>query len=162
MLTFASCRLDVEGRLLLKDGRPEPLEPQAFDVLVYLAKNRERVVSKEEILDAVWGDRWVSESALTTRIKEVRRAVGDSGDEQGTIRTVRGRGYQFVASVDSPASELSTLVGRDRDLQALEARLTPSSLITLVGPGVSARPLSADRSHRSCGLGFAMGVSRST
>ena len=74
MLTFAGCSLDLAARVLLRDGRPEHLEPQAFDVLAHLLRNRDRVVAREELLDSVWGGRWITASALTTRIKEVRRA----------------------------------------------------------------------------------------
>ena len=70
-----------------------------FDVLVYLVRHRARLVTKNELLDAVWGDRFVSESALTSRLKAARRAVGDTGAEQRLIRTVFGRGYQFVGTV---------------------------------------------------------------
>ena len=84
----------------LRDGTGVvELEPQVFDVLLYLLAHRERVVTKEELLDRVWGDRFVSESALTTRIKLARRAVGDSGRTQAVIKTVHGRGYRFVAAV---------------------------------------------------------------
>ena len=76
-----------------------PVEPQVFDVLRYLVEHRERVVTKEELLDNIWGDRFVSESALTSRIKDARRAVGDDGQLQQVIRTVHGRGYRFVAHV---------------------------------------------------------------
>ncbi len=65
-----------------------------------LIKNRDRVVAKTELLDSVWGDRFVSESALTTQIKELRRAVGDTGREQRLVKTVHGRGYMFIAAVD--------------------------------------------------------------
>ncbi len=95
-------------------------------------------MSKEELLDTVWGGHWVSESALTTRVKEIRRATGDTGDRQSVLRTVRGHGYQFVAVVSE--ADLSTpaqghLVGRERDLAELGSRLRPGSLLTLVGPG---------------------------
>jgi DNA-binding winged helix-turn-helix (wHTH) protein len=62
-------------------------------------RERDRVVPKEEILDTVWGDRFVSESALTSRIKALRQALGDDGTAQRLVRTVRGRGYQFVGDV---------------------------------------------------------------
>ncbi|HEX6311203.1 MAG TPA: alpha/beta fold hydrolase [Acidimicrobiia bacterium] len=75
------------------------VEPQVFDVLRYLVEHRDRVVTKEELLDEVWGDRFVSESALTTRIKQARQAVGDTGRAQGVIKTIHGRGYRFVAPV---------------------------------------------------------------
>jgi pimeloyl-ACP methyl ester carboxylesterase/DNA-binding winged helix-turn-helix (wHTH) protein len=86
----------------------EHVEPQVFDVLVYLIRHRQRVVPKSELLDNVWGDRFVSESALASRLKSARRAVGDDGASQRVIRTVFGRGYQFVAPVaergDGPAA----------------------------------------------------------
>jgi DNA-binding winged helix-turn-helix (wHTH) protein/pimeloyl-ACP methyl ester carboxylesterase len=82
---------------LRRDGRPVPMEPQAFDVLTYLVSHRDRVVSKQELMDAVWGGRFVTESAVTSRIKQVRRALGDDGRDQRLIRTVHGRGYRFLA-----------------------------------------------------------------
>jgi DNA-binding winged helix-turn-helix (wHTH) protein/alpha-beta hydrolase superfamily lysophospholipase len=76
------------------------VEQQVFDVLLHLVERRDRVVTKHELLDAVWGDRFVSESALTSRIKSARQAVGDDGERQLVIATVRGVGYRFVAAVD--------------------------------------------------------------
>ena len=81
------------------DGVRE-VEPQVFDVLRYLVEHHGRLVTKEELLDNVWGDRFVSESALTTRIKQARRAVDDDGTTQWAIKTVHGRGYRFVAELD--------------------------------------------------------------
>ncbi|MBX7433174.1 alpha/beta fold hydrolase [Mycobacterium sp. Y57] len=75
------------------------VEPQVFDVLTQLVSNHERFVSKEELFDTVWGGRFVGEAALTSRIKAVRRALGDDGESQRYIRTVRGRGYQFVGTL---------------------------------------------------------------
>ncbi len=75
------------------------VEPQVFDLLAYLIAHRDRVVDKRELLDEVWGTRFVTESALTSRVKAARRAVGDSGQEQWAIRTTHGRGYRFVADV---------------------------------------------------------------
>lgn len=91
--------LDNELFELRRDGSGIPLEPQAFDVLVYLVAHRDRVVPKEELMDRVWGGRFVTEAAVTSRIKQVRRALGDDGQGQRVIRTVRGRGYRFVAGV---------------------------------------------------------------
>jgi pimeloyl-ACP methyl ester carboxylesterase/DNA-binding winged helix-turn-helix (wHTH) protein len=81
------------------------VEPQVFDVLTQLVAHSERCVTKEELFDAVWGGRFVGEAALTSRIKAARRALGDDGESQRYIRTVRGRGYQFVGIVqaDAPA-----------------------------------------------------------
>jgi DNA-binding winged helix-turn-helix (wHTH) protein len=96
---FDDCELDLRRYELRRDGVARKVEPQVFDVLVLLVRERDRVVLKEEILDTVWGDRFVSESALTSRIKALRQALGDDGTAQRLVRTVRGRGYQFVGDV---------------------------------------------------------------
>ena len=93
--------LDTDLFELRRNGVPVPMEPQVFSVLTYLVEHRDHVVTKNELLDNVWGDRFVSESALTTRIKAARRAVGDDGQQQRAIKTVHGRGYRFVAPVDA-------------------------------------------------------------
>jgi pimeloyl-ACP methyl ester carboxylesterase/DNA-binding winged helix-turn-helix (wHTH) protein len=96
---FGDFEMDLARFELRRDGEPVHLERQVFDVLAHLVANRDRVVTKEELLDEVWGDRFVSESALASRIKAARRSVGDDGSRQAVIRTVFGRGYQFVATV---------------------------------------------------------------
>jgi DNA-binding winged helix-turn-helix (wHTH) protein/tetratricopeptide (TPR) repeat protein len=83
-------------------GTPRPIEPQVFSVLAYLIGQRHRVVPKEELLDEVWGSRFVSAAAITSRIKSARQAIGDSGRDQRCIRTVHGRGYRFVADLVDP------------------------------------------------------------
>lgn len=131
---FGACELDERRRELRRHGRVQHLEPQVFDVLAYLIRHRDRVVLKVELLDEVWGSRFVSESALTSRIKSARQAVGDTGRDQTAIRTVHGHGYRFVAAVDEqlegePAVPLSgwpvashalPLVGRSFPLDRLE------------------------------------------
>ena len=87
-----------------RDGQPVPLEPQAFDVLLHLVRHHDRVVPKEELMDTIWGGRFVSETTVTSRIKQVRRALGDDGQAQRFIRTHHGRGYRFVADVDDTAA----------------------------------------------------------
>ncbi|MEV6489021.1 alpha/beta fold hydrolase [Actinoplanes sp. NPDC051633] len=96
---FGRLELDTGAFELRSAGRKVEVEPQVFDVLAYLLAHRGRVVSKEELLTAVWRGRFVSESALTTRIKQARQAVGDNGRAQRLIKTVHGRGYRFVADV---------------------------------------------------------------
>ena len=105
ILAFAGFELDTRAFELRRHGSVVPLEPQVLEVLAFLVRHRDRLVSKEELLDEVWGDRFVSESALTSRIKAARRAVGDDGSAQAVIRTVHGRGYRFVADVDELAGE---------------------------------------------------------
>ena len=82
------------------------MEPQVFDVMTQLVSNHQRLVTKSELFDTVWGGRFVGEAALTSRIKAARRALGDDGGTQRYIRTVRGRGYQFVGSIIDAADPL--------------------------------------------------------
>jgi pimeloyl-ACP methyl ester carboxylesterase/DNA-binding winged helix-turn-helix (wHTH) protein len=94
---FEEYELDVAGHQLRRGGEPVHVEPRAFDLLSHLVAHRDRVVSKNELLDEVWGDRFVSEAALTTALRTARLAIGDTGEQQRLIRTVHRRGYQFVA-----------------------------------------------------------------
>jgi TolB-like protein/Tfp pilus assembly protein PilF len=96
---FGDHVLDIERRELRRGDEPIALEPQVFDLLVYLVRNRDRVVSKDDLIDGVWGGRIVSDSALTTRLNAARRAVNDSGAEQRVIRTVQRRGVRFIGEV---------------------------------------------------------------
>ncbi|HEX5967742.1 MAG TPA: alpha/beta fold hydrolase [Intrasporangium sp.] len=98
--SFGDVLLDTDRFLLERGGEPVHVQPQVFDVLTHLVLHRERVVPKTELLDAVWGDRFVSESTLTSRIKAARRAVGDDGELQRVIQTVHGRGYRWIADVE--------------------------------------------------------------
>ena len=152
MIRFADCELDLDRFVLRRGGEEIRIEPQVFDVLAYLVARRGAVVRKEELLDAIWGDRFVSESALTTRIKAARQAVGDDGMQQSIIRTAHGKGYEFVAIVEgdkiqtvaalSPAVTLVSigvgvqpLIGREILLEQLAEMIGNHRLVTLVGPG---------------------------
>ena len=103
---FEGYELDTRRHELRHEGALVAVEPQVFSVLAYLAAHADRVVDKEELLDAVWQTRFVTESALTSRIKAARRAIGDDGRAQQAIRTIHGRGYRFVAAVTARESEL--------------------------------------------------------
>jgi pimeloyl-ACP methyl ester carboxylesterase/DNA-binding winged helix-turn-helix (wHTH) protein len=96
---FGDFEIDAAQFQLRHGGDVVRVEPQVLEVLVYLVSHRDRLVPKTELLDEVWGDRFVSESALTSRLKQARRAVGDDGQQQRVIATVHGRGYRFVAPV---------------------------------------------------------------
>ena len=97
---FEDYELDTQRYELRREGTPCPLEPQGFNVLVYLVQHRDRVVSKEELFEQLWSHQTVSESTLTQRLRAVRRTLGDSGQSQHFIKTVHGRGYRFIAAVE--------------------------------------------------------------
>ena len=102
---FDGAEIDTDTYELRRGGRIVEVEPQVFEVLAHLAANSGRVVPKEELHDAVWGHRFVSESALTTRIKQARAAVGDDGQAQRIIRTVHGRGYRLIGVTRAAQAE---------------------------------------------------------
>lgn len=107
MWRFDEFVLDTQRYELRRDGEVVRVEPQVFDVLTQLVSNHDRFVTKEELFDTVWGGRFVGEAALTSRIKAVRRALGDDGESQRYIRTVRGRGYQFVGTLHVPEAPIA-------------------------------------------------------
>jgi TolB-like protein len=98
-LVFGDCVLDPDRRELTRGSELIAVGPQVFDLLVYLVQNRERVVSKDDLLSTVWRGRIVSESTVTSHINAVRKAIGDSGEEQRLIRTVARKGFRFVGDV---------------------------------------------------------------
>ena len=154
--------LDEATRTLRGPSGVVHLEPQVYDVLVHLVRHRDRAVAKTELLDEIWGNQFVSESALTTRIKSVRAALGDTGRDQRHIRTVHGFGYQFVADVveedgsrddaataarPPPTGDRSTTAlrgfpvfhspfrGRAEERSRIGELLSQHRLVTAVGPG---------------------------
>lgn len=96
---FADCVLDPDRRELMRASKAVGVGPQVFDLLLYLIQNRDRVVSKDHMIEAVWGGRIVSESTLTSHINAVRKAIGDSGGEQHLVRTIARKGFRFVGDV---------------------------------------------------------------
>jgi TolB-like protein/Tfp pilus assembly protein PilF len=98
LFKFEEYVLDPEHREVRRDNAPIHLQPQVFDILEYLIRNRERVVSKDDLISAIWGGRIVSESALTTRINAARTAIGDSGEAQRLILTLPRKGFRFIGA----------------------------------------------------------------
>lgn len=105
LIRFADCELDPVAHEIRRAGQPFAIEPQVFDLLVYLTRNPCRLVSKDELISEVWGGRIVSDAALSSRIKSARRAIGDDGEQQRLIRTVHGRGFRFVGRLMSEPTE---------------------------------------------------------
>ncbi|MBX6373244.1 MAG: winged helix-turn-helix domain-containing protein [Acetobacteraceae bacterium] len=96
-LVFAGHEMDLRRQELRRaDGEVVHVEPQVFDLLVHLVRNRDRVVSKDELFETIWQGRIVSEAALSSRINAARKAIGDDGDRQELIRTIHRRGFRFV------------------------------------------------------------------
>jgi TolB-like protein len=96
---FEDLALDTDRRELRRGADLVPIEPQAFDLLELLIRNRARVVSKRDLIEAIWAGRTVSEAALTTCVNAVRRAVGDNGEAQRLIKTLPRKGIRFVGAV---------------------------------------------------------------
>src|SRR5438270_1123802 len=130
-IRFEDCSLDRDRRELRLGGDIVPVEPKVFDLLRYLIQHRERVVSRDELLDAVWNGRIVSDSALATCINAARVAIGDSGEAQGLIKTLPRRGFRFIGAV------------REEKASATEAhdRLTPAGIFELPAkPSIAVLP----------------------
>ena len=101
---FADFEIDLARQELRRAGAIVHVEPQVFDLLMHLIRNRDRIVSKDELFEAVWQGRIVSEATLSSRISAARRALGDSGNDQSFIRTLHKRGFRFVGDVEGDSS----------------------------------------------------------
>lgn len=108
---FEDCEIDTKLLELRRSGDVEPMDPLGFDLLRYLIENRDRVLTRDELLDALWPGKVVTDSALSSRLKDVRSAVGDDGTSQRVVKTVHGRGYRFVADI----------VGTDEEVPSVRA-----------------------------------------
>ena len=116
---FGDCELDLAGFELRRGGQVCQVEPQVLEVLSYLVRNPNRLITKSDLIEHVWGGRIVSDSTLASRLKSARRAIGDDGEHQKLIRTVHGRGVRFVGEIRAepgpetkPAAARNTTGGR--------------------------------------------------
>src|SRR5207344_1000851 len=98
-LSFGDYEIDIERREIRRAKTLVHVEPQVFDLLVYLVENRDRVVSKDDLIGSIWGGRIVSDSTLTSRINAARNAIGDSGRNKMLIGTIARKGLRFVGTV---------------------------------------------------------------
>jgi TolB-like protein/cytochrome c-type biogenesis protein CcmH/NrfG len=110
LFLFADYTLDSNRRELLRGGERVDLEPQVLDVLIYLLRNRDRVVTKSELIASVWGGRIVSDGTVISRTHAARKAIGDTGQDQKLIRTIPRRGLRFVGEVRTQATDAEDVV----------------------------------------------------
>lgn len=110
---FADCVVDADLRELTMAGEVVTMQPKAFELLLYLIRNRNRAVNKDELQDALWPRTIVTETALTRCVMKARRAVGDDADKQAIIKTVHGHGYRFIAAVADSAIAADTAIDID-------------------------------------------------
>lgn len=174
--TFGNCALNAHEYTLYRSGSTIPLAPKVFALLLYLIQHRGHVVSKQELFDHAWNDTDPTDAALNYCVMQARRAIGDDGDAQQYIQTVRGLGYRFLHKVEECAtipseppeatptpwlpppsdwpSSLSPFLGRDRELHVLHTALTQvaqghGQVITLSGEaGMGKSRLVAEFQHQ--------------
>jgi DNA-binding winged helix-turn-helix (wHTH) protein/alpha-beta hydrolase superfamily lysophospholipase len=133
LFQFEDCRLDTGRRELRRGPELVALEPQVFDLLVYLVQNRDRVVSKDDLIATVWGGRIVSDSTLTSRINAARKAVGDNGEQQRLIRTIARRGIRFVGDIEDadtprPGGRAQPIPAKDAPRQTIQFCTAPDGV----------------------------------
>jgi TolB-like protein len=138
---FGDHVLDAMNYELLCAGEPVGVEPQVFSVLVHLIENRDRVVSRDELIEVVWQQRIVSDATISSRVNAARRAVGDNGEDQAVIKTVPRRGFKFVASV-SPAEVDAIPIASNDDMVNISGvgRFDKPSIAVLPFNNMSADP----------------------
>jgi len=138
--------VDAGRQELRRSGAVIPIEPQVFDVLMYLIQHRDRIVSKDELFEIVWQRRFVSDATLNSRISAARRAIGDNGSEQKVIRTAHKRGFRFVGEVEevgaAPAgAEPSVADARTEDAPTLAPAAEPTEPLPLPNkPSIAVLP----------------------
>jgi len=138
---FGDHVLDVDRRELHRGSEPVAVGPQVLDLLVYLLENRDRVVSKDDLIDSVWGGRIVSESTLTSRINAARTAVNDSGEEQRLIKTLPRKGFRFVGAVRENGEPDADLQSAQRpDIRPTVTSATPRHESVSVDVDIYQRP----------------------
>ncbi len=155
-IVFDGIELNTASRELRRDGAVVPIEPKVFRLLEYIIDHRDRVVSKDELIETIWEGRFVSDSAVSSAVKAARKLVGDNGRDQHTIKTAFGTGFRFVKDIEIEAANqpdvavasratsrgatnlkraLLPLVGRDAESDRIGKLIAGKSLVSIVGPG---------------------------
>jgi DNA-binding winged helix-turn-helix (wHTH) protein/tetratricopeptide (TPR) repeat protein len=138
ILSFGEFQLDIDRFELRQNGRLRKLEPKVYDLIAHLARNSGRVFSRDDLIASVWRGRLVSDATVSTCVKNARRVLGDSGDQQRYIQTVRGRGFRFAADVERNALSSESKSGKQVSYTARPRGSEPSLLV------LPFRALSAD------------------
>jgi TolB-like protein/DNA-binding winged helix-turn-helix (wHTH) protein/cytochrome c-type biogenesis protein CcmH/NrfG len=166
---FADFEIDIARHEVRRASDIVHIEPQVFDLLVHLVRHRDRIVSKDELFDAVWQGRIVSEATLSSRISAARRVLGDSGNDQSFIRTVHKRGFRFVGNVvDDDSATPATGTGfAPGDAADHPTELVPASEpLSLCAEPAIADPcvdnVSRDSDHEGFAHGLALAVAART
>jgi TolB-like protein len=129
------CLIDSNAYEVRRNGKPVPVQPQVLDLLILLLEHRDRLVTKDEIIERVWHGRVVSDAALDSRIKSARQTIGDSGASQELIRTIRGRGFRFVGEVQCAAEAAGE---RKTTIALAPSAPTPTAALGMpAGPGIA-------------------------
>lgn len=149
--------INAETREIWRQGARVAIEPQVFDLLLFLIENRHRMVGKDELVEIIWDGRAISDGALSSCVKAARRAVGDDGQRQRMIRTVHGRGFRFVGPVEepveNPAENLVENLVEDPVAAAVETPLQSPGSVPDNGPrlisGIQLGPAGDPVTHRA-------------
>jgi non-specific serine/threonine protein kinase len=174
---FADVEIDARAHRLLRGGCEIPVEPKAFSVLLEFLAHPGQLLSRDQLLDAVWGHSFVTPATLNRIIAQLRKALADDSEAPRCIQTVHGLGYRFIAALEhvpekagGPALRFAPpararlpertdpLIGRDRDIEALKLMLRDCRLVTITGPGGLGKTQAALETARSVAADFPDGV----
>ena len=136
---FGDYTIDTQRFELRRCGTLVKLRPKVFDVLVYLIAHRERIVAKQELLEQLWPQQFVAEATLSSCVRAVRQAVGDTGQAQQVIQTLHRRGFRFVAEIEAH--------GQERPESAMASSLAMASPLELSCSPVAGGPLAVPEAH---------------
>jgi predicted ATPase len=159
-IIFAPFRLNTVNQQLFRGGRRISLRPKSFAVLQYLAERPGHAVTREELLDAIWADVNVSDTALKVCVREIRSALGDDATKPRFIETMPRSGYRFIATTaaDNLPLQLTSFIGREREIAEIEERMKQARLLTLTGAAGSGKTRLAIRVASKLADDFTDGV----
>ncbi len=136
---FDTFVIDAAKRELIAAGTPLRVEPKVLDLLLYLIECRDRVVSKDELVNAVWQGRFISDAAISSSVAAARRALSDDGREQRYLRTAHGRGFRFVGSLVEVGSKASKSAAAPLGWPSFTPRLLATLSASLVRLEIASR-----------------------